>query len=260
MILLLSGEGPTDLGICNYPYKECSNLEDNAFKYGVLTILIDQIFQDKMGYSLKEMPGSIHYRGKSTLVELSKSKSGGRNLKLRSNKSIAETALFYKNAKALASIAIELTESLKQPVIAILFRDSDGTNSSNNSDWNDKFNSIIEGFKSVEGFDTGVPMLAKPKSEAWLLAACKDQPYQNCATLEDLAGNDDSPNSLKSQLESSLKKPHNSKNLVDWMNTIQFDYKTVAKQMPSFKAFYESFIFSINTCAKKTNLKNTEGE
>jgi hypothetical protein len=52
----------------------------------------------------------------------------------------------------------------------------------------------------VEEFSKGVAMLPKPKSEAWLLCAIKNS-YQNCANLENESGNDDSPNSLKEQLE-----------------------------------------------------------
>ena len=43
-------------------------------------------------------------------------------------------------------------------------------------------------------------MLPKPKSEAWLLCAIKNS-YQNCNALENESGNDNSPNNLKTQLE-----------------------------------------------------------
>jgi len=45
--------------------------------------------------------------------------------------------------------------------------------------------------------DRGVAMIPKPKSEAWLLCALKNKPYESCEKLEDRSGNDDSPNSLK---------------------------------------------------------------
>jgi hypothetical protein len=50
----------------------------------------------------------------------------------------------------------------------------------------------------------GVPMIPKPKSEAWLICALKKQPYRNCSTLEGRSGNDNSPNSLKAELEQLL--------------------------------------------------------
>ncbi len=56
------------------------------------------------------------------------------------------------------------------PVIAVLFRDSDGTASSGRGLWEDKRKSIEDGFGEA-GFDYGVPMIPKPKSEAWLLCA-----------------------------------------------------------------------------------------
>jgi hypothetical protein len=51
-------------------------------------------------------------------------------------------------------------------------------------------------------------MLAKPKSEAWLLCALRPtNKYQSCAALEDESGNDASPNSLKAQLAHALGVP-----------------------------------------------------
>lgn len=45
----------------------------------------------------------------------------------------------------------------------------------------------------------------RPKSEAWLLCALKADPYQYCAGLESLSGNDASPNSAKKRLEMLLQ-------------------------------------------------------
>jgi hypothetical protein len=84
----------------------------------------------------------------------------------------------------------------------VLFRDADGTASSDRGEWEDKMRSILTGFE-VEQISTGVPMIPKPKSEAWILCALRNQ-YQNCGKLEDESGNDDSPNSLKQQLEEYL--------------------------------------------------------
>jgi hypothetical protein len=64
---------------------------------------------------------------------------------------------------------------------------------------------MLDGF-AVEGLTTGVPILPKPKSEAWWLCALRDG-YQNCQQLEDESGNDASPNSLKSQIEECLGEP-----------------------------------------------------
>ena len=44
MILLLSGEGVTDLGECDLSLPQCSNDLSGYFIYGVLTYIIDSIF------------------------------------------------------------------------------------------------------------------------------------------------------------------------------------------------------------------------
>lgn len=49
--------------------------------------------------------------------------------------------------------------------------------------WTDKLESMKNGFKEADCI-LGVPMIPKPKSEAWLLCACKENAYQHCAALE----------------------------------------------------------------------------
>jgi hypothetical protein len=68
--------------------------------------------------------------------------------------------------------------------------------------WQDKWNSMERGF-AAENFAFGVPMIPKPKSEAWLLCAVQKN-YQHCDFLEEASGNDDSPNALKTQLVLAL--------------------------------------------------------
>ncbi|CAA6798517.1 MAG: Unknown protein [uncultured Sulfurovum sp.] len=102
---------------------------------------------------------------------------------------------------ALAKIAKKKSKELDEEVIAILFRDSDGTSSTIRGLWEDKIQSIETGFK-IEKFDRGVAMLPNPKSEAWLICALKDKAYENCQKLEKRSGNDKSPDNLKDELES----------------------------------------------------------
>ena len=45
----------------------------------------------------------------------------------------------------------------------------------------------------------------KPKSEAWLICAVKDIPYQNCHQLEDRTGNNDGELPLKEELSDILE-------------------------------------------------------
>ena len=190
MILLLSGEGPTDLGHCDLSFSQCSNDESGTFISGVLTYIIDDIFNSKMNYSIRETLNSVHFVHKSHLCEKIKKQSGGKKLvMMRGAKKAPETNFYFNNAKSLGLIALELQEKEKCPVIAILFRDSDGTRSTASNDWKTKYDSMVLGFDE-SGCNTGVPMLAKPKSEAWLLAACKNDPYQHCHLLENESGNE----------------------------------------------------------------------
>jgi hypothetical protein len=125
-----------------------------------------------------------------------------REMALPGLKRARETGYFYKNARALARMAQARTTP-ELCVGAVLFRDSDGTCSAGNSLWQDKWNSIVNGF-AREAFEFGVPMVPKPKSEAWLLCAVQQNRYTNCARFEDISGNDASPNSAKSQLDAAL--------------------------------------------------------
>jgi hypothetical protein len=120
-------------------------------------------------------------------------------------------------------------------VLAILFRDADRTRSSKRGEWQDKWDSIIHGFSS-QGFDFGVPMLPNPKSEAWLLCAVKDDPYQHCEQLESLSGNDDSPESLKSKLDRSLDGNNSSEELSQMVKDKEIDIDQIdMKSLVAFK-------------------------
>jgi hypothetical protein len=89
----------------------------------------------------------------------------------------------------------------KDAVIAVFFRDSDGTNSAPQNLWSAIFESIRAGFL-LSGFPSGVPMVPRPKSEAWMLCGLlkANDPTHDCAWLEEEPGNDASPRSLKRQL------------------------------------------------------------
>lgn len=135
-------------------------------------------------------------------------------MSLKGKKKPAETKYYFENARALANAAKTKSTEIDDKVVAILFRDADGTASANRGNWDNKRQSMIEGFKA-EYFEYGVAMVPKPKSEAWLLCATKDNPYQHCSVLEDEPGNDDSHRpSLKDKLSNVLngKSDKNSLN------------------------------------------------
>ena len=91
---------------------------------------------------------------------------------------------------------------------------------------------MIDGF-AEESFERGVPMLPKPKSEAWLLFALKYN-YQSGDKLEQRSGNDHSPNNLKDELQA-----HRGQLLQEDLNELvrqrQIDFNKM--DMPSFQAF-----------------------
>jgi hypothetical protein len=147
---------------------------------------------------------SIYYRcalvGKALLFKS--------NLEIRSSRRKLDMSLmdfcecwqFLLNALALLAEELEAEDR-----VVVLFRDGDGTVTSTRQEWAQKLQSMLDGF-AVEGLTTGVPILPKPKYEAWWLCALRDG-YQNCQQLEDEPGNDASPNSLKSQIEAYLGEP-----------------------------------------------------
>jgi hypothetical protein len=185
MHLVLSGEGASDVG---------SDLKN----IGPITKLVDRAIERRLGYSLVEYQALTLF-SKAALADCAK------RMKPRSRKGKkqpSETRFFYNNARALALLAgaVEVEDR-----VVVLFRDADGTATSNRQEWANKFQSMLDGF-AVEGLTMGVPILPKPKSEAWWLCALRDG-YQNCQQLEDESGNDASPNSLKSQIEAYLGEP-----------------------------------------------------
>jgi hypothetical protein len=58
--------------------------------------------------------------------------------------------------------------------------------------------------------------------------------------LELRSGNDDSPNSLKQELDAALNGQISSQDQLVWLEANGFDQATVAQQMKSFAAFRQS--------------------
>ena len=64
MILVLSGEGPTDLGRCNTGSEQC---QDKAFDIGPMAVITDKLIEEKIGYSLRSIPEAIHFVSKKSI-------------------------------------------------------------------------------------------------------------------------------------------------------------------------------------------------
>ena len=200
MYFLFSGEGPTDLGQCDLGLVEC---EGTNFKYGPLAVIVEQIANSRRDVTFLGTP-ACSYLSESALSKwASKLKSLKKSPRLPGKKRAKETTYFYQNARALARCARDKERRLGNTIVAILFRDSDGTASAGRGDWAQKQVSMLKGFEA-EGFTRGVPMIPKPISEAWLLCAKKDDPYENCKGLEERSGSPKAPNSLKEELERRL--------------------------------------------------------
>lgn len=231
MYFLFSGEGPTDLGQCHSGTYEC---DGEAFDHGPMTIIVDQIVEAKHGYSFLDGE-HFGFVSKHTLVAgADELKANRKSMRLPGKKQSRETGYFYNNARVLARIAIQRQHDLDDDVVAVLFRDSDGTASAGRGLWEDKRQSMIDGFDE-EGFDRGVPMIPKPKSEAWIICAVKPNPYQSCDALEDRSRNDNSPNSLKQELGKILGERASKDTLNAMVSSRSIDFKRI--KMPSFKSF-----------------------
>jgi hypothetical protein len=194
--------------------------------------VVDRLAEAVLGYSSIDI-GLVDFVSEGTVHRKAKNLPGFR---LAGKNRPQETAYFFRNARALAQIAREFAEQYSDTVVAVLFRDSDGTRTSGRGEWQAKWDSMIGGFR-FEDYHCGVPMLPKPKSEAWVLCALKpQQPYQHCRRIEDASGNDASPNSLKIQLEVVLGEPGSCEVLVDKVKNAEIDPFQIT-DMPSFLAF-----------------------
>jgi len=190
MLLLLSGEGSTDIGVATTLSKTICG--PGEWRPGPMATLANQLYEKHMGCSALDT--CAYFVSEATLTQFAKTishpflRGHGQNL-------------FHKrNAQALAFLAFKLSsEQGVAPVAVVFFRDCDGTRStppSRHGELYDSINGPKGGFQ-VAGLRSGVPMIPKPKSEAWLLCALKEHPYQHCHDLETLSGNDASPNSVK---------------------------------------------------------------
>lgn len=225
MFILLSGEGPTDIGSAKGKSPICEN-ED--FQKGPMAIIVEKIAES--------MKASARYGvvSKSQLTsESQKLKSFPKQLRLPGLRRNKETHYFFNNARSLARIAEKLAKSHNGHVVAVLFRDADGTASAERGNWEDKWDSMLKGFEA-EGFERGVPMIPKPKSEAWLICAFKTQRYEGCHSLEKRSGNDGSPKSLKKELITLLNDKTDSQSL---STKVEKEFQVNSVDMPSFKAF-----------------------
>jgi len=234
MKLLISGEGPSDLGACNNAQGQCV---DGDFNRGPMAVWLARLWENLISYNLLDVSEAIVYVSEKLLAQRAK-ESGKRMMRLRGKKQEAETGLFFSNAQQLGLTALQLAADHNTPVMAVLFRDADGTRSAPGQMWQAKWKSIVDGFSSV-AFELGVPMLPKPKSEAWLLCAGQTGQHSHGA-LETISGNDDSPNSAKKQWAALVGAQLSAAEEAEWCDAHPADWQGLLT-MPSFKAFFDRF-------------------
>lgn len=231
MYLLLSGEGPTDLG---HGTGRGRISEGGAFQPGPLALIANQVLE-ALGAPMQLEQGLAGFVTKQTLETRAKQlRPLAKSPRLPGKKRGKETAYFFRNARALAAIANEKSRQAGSPVIAILFRDSDGTASAGRGLWEQKWQSMLDGF-SAEQCPTGVPMLPKPKSEAWLICSLRPARRRSCEDLEDRSGNDASPNSLKAELSRIVGEPTTREKLCELIESGRI--RAARIRMPSFDRF-----------------------
>lgn len=228
MRLILSGEGKTDMG---HKVPKATGWE---FEPGPMAVIVDRLLELRFGYSLLDLHQAggdcVRFVDEAEVAQLGKAGP----MKLSGFKFGNRTGWFTRNAQVLGLLAKADREKSGQPVIAVLFRDADSTRSSSQKEWLDKFKSIVRGFALVE-FNAGVPMVPRPKSEAWLLCGLKQPQSADCGKLEDAPGNDDSPNSLKKQLAKLIGHEPSAEEQAEWVKSGRIDPNTIS--MPSFDKF-----------------------
>ena len=238
MYFLFSSEGPTDLGTG----LNDAISEGDQFLHGPLVLLADQIFRDSIyEYSFVDSQ-CFGYVSKSRIVEHFKTLKPLKKFRIPQGdlKDSQGTKYFRNNARALGAIAKKIALEKNDDVVAILFRDSDERNSSSSSDWKDKFDSMILGFRD-EQFDRGVPMLPKPVSEAWILCAIyrKENPNRSCNDLEDRKYGTGAEHSLKIELTDLPNINNDRDSLNEKVENLEIHYSFI--NLNSFNAFKTQF-------------------
>jgi hypothetical protein len=202
-----------------------------------MAVWLARLWEAMLHYNLLDTPEAVVYVTEKALSQKAK-ESGTRMQRQRGKKQAAETGLYFSNAQQLGLMAQQLAGDHADTVMAVLFRDVDGTRSAKGQLCQSKWDSMMNGFASV-AFEFGVPMLPKPKSEAWLMCAGKTAKHSYVG-LEDISGNDDSPNSAKKQWDAFMGSPQTAAQEALWCAENPADWKNM-RTMPSFKAFFDRF-------------------
>ena len=238
MFFLFSGEGPTDFGTCSHP--EIINLGEN-FLHGPLVIVVDQLIERKCKKSIIQEKKLAFIPKKMLSLEAKRLPKVPKHM-LPGDKKEQETGFYFKNARALSRIASKYETDIGDDVVGILFRDTDKFNDRGNKDA--KYQSMVTGFKVEENeklsnFRRGVPMLAKPVSEAWMLCGLykKNNPTQDCSYLENVKYGTGSWHQLKDVLAKELGEDPDRETLCEKVKSGEINFDLV--DLESYKKFRE---------------------
>ncbi len=239
MKFLLSGEGPTDIG---------TRAQDNTFLHGPMTCFIDILATPILGYSPRDIEGEhediLVFCSKQELLERRKPSV----IKLAGKKFGKNRSFFTANAQVFGSMAKQRMQEDGCPYIAVLFRDGDGSRSKD--EWQEKWDSIVRGF-ALEDYNFGVPMVPRPKSEAWLLQAHRD--HENPSeTYETRTGNRASSFDMKAQLELLIKSHPSREYLVQLIDDGIIRAENISAQCSSFCAFRDALVHAVSKALKSS--------
>lgn len=237
MIVVFLGEGASDVG----------TLDQACFRPGAMAELVDKLVEKRLDFA--PVANGRGFRvSRSELALIAKSSGAGSRMFLPSNTIPAGYASHVKYAAALAIHTMKLELCEDDVAVAIYFQDSDGTCSTPEGNWECIWRAISMGFSRVK-FDRGVPMIPRPKQEAWLLCAIRSPSYHNCSELEGLSGNDSSPRSIKSLLEQACGSSVNTELMCEWIRDGRVDPDKIA--MPSFRHFREALDRAIENAKRR---------
>lgn len=232
--IVMTGEGPTDMGSCNDSQAICSGDQLDAGPVARLMFkTIQQYLPNWNADNLEQENIAFHLTLIDEMWLKSRCKEKKRSL-IRPSKAVAKGMLVHaQRAQVLAEYAHSSDHQM-----AAYFHDTDGTRSQLDDMPNrqgELTQAIKAGFRAAGFEDQGLALVPKPTSEAWFICGLKESPYQHCGSLEtDLSGNDNSPSRApKVLLGEIIKNPNYNRSdlneLVDQLDPERID-------MPSFNS------------------------
>lgn len=222
MLVLASGEGPTDIGKAS---GNCDIHAPGSWEPGPMAYFIDHVIQTL--FHFESLGSAMWFLPEEALNRIA------RNI---TPMILGPHKEFRKSAWTLLASAYKLSQETNCTVLPILFRDTDGSRSQKrvSGRWQEKHDSIAYCLDRTGTTMHICPMLPNPKSEAWLLCALKND-YRDCAPLEGISGNDDSPHSAKSLLRECLGISITQECLVSLILERRIRFEAI--NMPSFNAW-----------------------